>query len=111
MVPALRRRAALLVGACALLVLTGCSSLQQSDVQRVATTFEDTSADPEARCDLLVPATRAALEKQEGSACAEAIDSVQLPGGGVQAVEVWGGQAQVRLDGDTLFLDETSSGW
>ncbi len=111
MVPALRRRAAVLAGAGALLLLTGCSSLQQSEVQRVATTFEDGSAEPEVRCDLLVPATRAALEKQEGSACAEAIDSLQLQGGGVQSVEVWGGQAQVRLDGDTVFLDETSSGW
>jgi hypothetical protein len=100
-----------LAGGGALLLLTGCSSLQQSEVQRVATTFEDGSADPEARCDLLVAATRAALEKQEQASCAEAIDKLQLQGGGVRAVEVWGGQAQVRLEGDTLFLDETQSGW
>lgn len=111
MVPALRRRAAVLAGGAAVLLLTGCSSLQQSEVQRVATTFENGSADPEARCDLLVAATRAALEKQEQSSCAEAIGSLQLDGGGVRSVEVWGGQAQVRLAGDTLFLDETQSGW
>lgn len=111
MVPALRNRAAVLAGAGALLLLTGCSSLQQSEVQRVATTFEDGSAEPEARCDLLVPATRAALEKQAGSSCAQAIGSVHLPGGGVTSVQIWGGEAQVRLAGDTLFLDQTSSGW
>jgi hypothetical protein len=110
-VPALRRRVALLAGAGALLVVAGCSSLQEPEVQRVATTFENGSADPEARCDLLVPATRAALEKQAGTACSEAIGSLQLAGGGVKAVEVWGGQAQIRLAGDTLFLNQTSNGW
>ena len=111
MVPARPLRAAVGVGAGLLLVLTGCSSLQQPDVQHVATAFEDQSADPEARCDLLVPATRAAVEKQEKSSCAEAIGGLPLQGGAVTGVEIWGRQAQVRLDGDTLFLDETSSGW
>jgi hypothetical protein len=109
-VRALRRRAAVVAGAGALL-LTGCASLQQSEVQRVATTFEDGSADPEARCDLLVAATRAALEKQQRSSCAEAIGKLRLQGGAVRSLQVWGGQAQVKLDGDTLFLDQTRSGW
>ncbi len=26
-------------------------------------------------------------------------------------VEIWGGEAQVRLSGDTVFLTETSAGW
>ena len=36
---------------------------------------------------------------------------VPLPGGAVEAVEVWGGRAQVRLGGDTVFLTETPTGW
>ena len=33
-----------------------------------------------------------------------------LDGGEVTSVEVWGGDAQVRMAGDTLFLTETTSG-
>jgi hypothetical protein len=42
---------------------------------------------------------------------ADVIAQVPLRGGPVEAVEVWGGQAQVRLAGDTVFLTETPSGW
>jgi hypothetical protein len=108
---ALRRRAALIAASGALLLLTGCSSLQQSDVEHVATTFEDQSGDPQARCDLLLPTTRAAVEEQEQASCADAIGDLPLAGGEVREVQVWGGQAQVKLGGDTLFLAETSSGW
>ena len=111
MAPALRRRAALGAAAGALLLLTGCSSLQRSDVEQVATTFEDQSGDPEARCDLLLATTLAALEEQEQAACADAIGDLPLAGGAVRDVQIWGGQAQVKLDGDTVFLNETSSGW
>jgi hypothetical protein len=44
-------------------------------------------------------------------ACAEAIQELPLDGGEVAAVEIWGGAAQVKLAGDTLFLAETDSGW
>ena len=100
---------AALAGAC--LVLTGCSSMQQPEVEQAATTFEDPGADPETRCDLLAPATLAAFEKDESSSCAEAIEQVPLGGGEVESVEIWGGDAQVRLSGDTVFLTETRAGW
>ena len=29
----------------------------------------------------------------------------------MESVEIWGGNAQVKLTGDTLFLSETSAGW
>ena len=111
MAAALRRGAVLATAAGALVLLSGCSSLQQSEVERVATSFEDQSGDPEARCDLLVSTTRAAVEHQAQAPCTEAIGALPLQGGAVRAVQVWGGQAQVRLDGDTLFLAETSGGW
>jgi hypothetical protein len=109
--PVLRRRAALGAAVGALLLLTGCSSLQRSDVEHVATAFEDQSGDPASRCDLLLPTTRAALEDQEQASCAEALGDLPLAGGTVREVQIWGGQAQVELDGDTVFLSETSSGW
>ena len=53
------------------------------------------------------------IEHDPGSrtACAEAIEQVTLEGGEVESVEIWGGNAQVRLTGDTLFLTQTRSGW
>ena len=103
-------RGSALVGLAALLV-TGCASTQEPEVQRVATAFENSGADPESRCDLLTPKALAALEKSESQSCAEAIGQLPLDGGHVQSVQVWGGDAQVRLSGDTLFLTETHAGW
>ena len=91
--------------------LTGCASNQEPEVQRVAAAFEDSGGSPDARCALLAPKTLAALEQSESSPCVEAIGDLPLPGGEVRSVEVWGGDAQVRLAGDTVFLSETRAGW
>jgi hypothetical protein len=104
----LRCGAALGLGA---LLLTGCASTQEPEVQRVATAFENSGGDPQARCDLLTPKALAALEQNESQSCADAIGQLPLQGGKVQAVQVWGGDAQVELSGDTLFLTETHAGW
>lgn len=110
--PGAVRGPALLAGVAALaIVLTGCASASEPDVSRVATAFEDPTGDPQARCDLLAPATRAALEADASAPCADAIGQVPLTGGEATAVQVWGGAAQVRLDGDTVFLTETGAGW
>ena len=92
-------------------LLTGCASSHEPEVERVATTFEDPSADPQERCDLLIPATRAALEQSGSALREEAIEDLPLEGGAVDSVEIWGGDAQVKLTGDTVFLSETSDGW
>jgi hypothetical protein len=115
-----RRRTALssvsrtwaLLAAGALAVLTsGCSSAERPEVERVATRFEDSSGDPQARCDLLTSQALEQLEQQLRSSCAEGIADLPLEGGEVESVEVWGGDAQVRLSGDTLFLTRTATGW
>jgi hypothetical protein len=93
-------------------LLTGCSSMDVPEVEDVATTFEDPGADPRTRCDLLAPATLVALERDEEAPCTDAIQQVSLGGGGeIQSVEIWGGDAQVRLSGDVLFLTQTRAGW
>jgi hypothetical protein len=102
-------RALVLGGACA--VLAGCASAQAPDVEQVATTFEDPAGDPAARCDLLAPAVLAAFEKSEGAPCAEAIQDLPLHAGSVGSTEIWGGDAQVKVGDDTVFLTETNSGW
>jgi hypothetical protein len=95
----------------AALLVTGCASTQEPEVQRVASAFEDPAADPAARCDLLTPKARAALEKSASQACADAIGQLPLDGGTARSVQVWGGDAQVKLSGDTVFLTETHAGW
>jgi hypothetical protein len=105
-----RCRCGAALGLAALLV-TGCSSTQQPEVQRVATTFEDSGGDPQARCELLTPKALAALEKSQSASCADALGQLPLRGGDVRSIQVWGGDAQVKLSGDTLFLTETHAGW
>jgi hypothetical protein len=96
---------------CTALALSGCASASGPDAEHVATAFEDPATDPQARCDLLAPATLQTLESDESAACADAIGQLALPGGAVRSSEVWGGGAQVRLAGDTVFLTETDDGW
>ena len=101
----------LVAGAAAVALLAGCSSSSVPEVERVASTFEDPSGDPQARCDLLIPMTRKTFEQSESAPCADAIGDLPLEGGTVESVEIWGGDAQVKLGGDTVFLSETSDGW
>jgi hypothetical protein len=106
------RRRWMLAGAGVLVaLLTGCASASEPDVAKVATTFEDPSGDAQARCGLLAPATLATFESDSSAPCADALADVPLPGGKVSSVEIWGGDAQVRLGGDTLFLTQTDAGW
>ena len=107
----MRSAAVLIVSAGALVALTGCAAASEDDVQAVAAAFEDPSAPEQERCDLLTPATRGAFESDESAPCAEVIGEVPLPGGEVTSVEVWGGDAQVRIGGDVVFLTETGAGW
>ena len=95
----------------AVLLLSGCSSTQEADVAEVAATFADPSVDPAARCALLTPATLTAFEESASVPCSQAIEQVSTDAGEVQSVAVWGGNAQVTLSGDTLFLAETGAGW
>ena len=92
-------------------LLTGCASASEPDVAKVASAFEDPSGDAQARCDLLAPATLTTFESDSSASCPDALADVPLPGGEVSSVEIWGGDAQVRLGSDTLFLTQTDTGW
>jgi hypothetical protein len=93
----------------ATLLLTGCGGLSDEEVREVAADFAAGGA--EERCELLAPATLAALVQRESSTCAEAIEQVPLGSGEVTEVQVWGEEAQAKLSDDTFFLTRTSSGW
>ena len=97
------------VAVAAALLLSGCADLEQRQVEQAAAAFA--AADPSARCQMLAPATVAALEAQWGRPCAQATAQLSLPEGAVQSSTVWGDQAQVHLVGDTVFLTRTGNGW
>jgi hypothetical protein len=105
-----RGTAVVLVGVGAL-ALTGCAAASEDDVRAVVVAFEDPGGTPEERCELLAPATRAALESGASTACPDAITDVPLPGGTVTAIAVWGDAAQVRIGRDVVFLTGTGTGW
>ena len=109
--PMLGRSGAILAAGALTVLVPGCASTEQPDVQRVATQFEDSSGDAQARCDLLAPRTLEKLEEQLAEPCVEGIGDLPLDGGDVGQVEVWGGNAQVQLGGDTVFLTRTATGW
>ena len=98
------------VGA-AFVLLSGCGTVADDDVARVATAFAQDGQDAAARCALLAPSTRATLTEQESSACPDAIGNVQAGSGRLVSVEVWGEEAQATLTDDTLFLTRTAQGW
>jgi hypothetical protein len=105
------RSCALLAAGAVVVLVSGCSSAERPEVERVATAFEDASGDARERCELLTPQTLEQLEEQLEKPCAEGIGDVPLEGGDVEGVEVWGGDAQVRLSDDTVFLTHTATGW
>jgi hypothetical protein len=93
----------------AAVLLVGCSGLEQPEVEHVATAFA--TGDPQARCALLTPATAAAVAAADPGGCTAALGRLARSSGQVTGVSVWGGEAQVRLTDDTLFLTRTENGW
>lgn len=85
------------------LLASGCGSGTADLAGRAADEFSAAvaSGDSERACELL---TERARERVDCS-------SLDVPGGSVETVEVWGDAAKVRTSADVLFLRELSSGW
>jgi hypothetical protein len=67
-------------------------------------------------CAALAPATKEELEQSAKSGCVQAIGQAiqeqELPAAGaVRGVDVYGDQARVLLEQDTVFLAHFSTGW
>ncbi|MER5374933.1 hypothetical protein [Streptomyces sp. NPDC002553] len=63
-------------------------------------------------CAALAPSTRQELEQTTKSRCEQAIGEETLPAAGaVRQVDVYGDQARVVLEDDTLFLARFPAGW
>ncbi|MFI9766729.1 hypothetical protein ACIHJG_07675 [Streptomyces sp. NPDC052415] len=111
------RRITPLTVLCALgLALTGClgEGERAAGASAAATAFEELlrSEDGTGLCAALAPETRSEVEQSEQKECADAITAQDLPeGGDVRSAEVYGRQARVVLEGDTLFLSRFPGGW
>jgi hypothetical protein len=97
-----------------LLVLSGCSSASQADVERVVSRFYGAYSDRDgpAACALLAPGTRRAVVSAADKPCPAGLLEEKLAGTGQPATaSVYGDQAQVRMSGDTVFVARFPVGW
>ncbi|MFI9009305.1 hypothetical protein ACIGNX_18955 [Actinosynnema sp. NPDC053489] len=85
------------------LALGGCGAGSEDLVRGTAEEFTAAvaSGEHDRACELLTERAR------EGVECS----SLDVPGGAVRTVEVWGDAAQVRTSDDVLFLREPAAGW
>ncbi|MEU3775796.1 hypothetical protein AB0F11_21765 [Streptomyces sp. NPDC032472] len=102
--------AAVLVSGC------GASAPRVDGARDAALAFARAVAgsDFRAACALLAPGTRQELEEGEQKPCVLALVGQDLPGARTRTVhgtEVYGRQAMVRLEEDTLFLSQFDGGW
>ncbi|MFJ6785754.1 hypothetical protein [Streptomyces yangpuensis] len=102
--------------AATVVVLGGCgaSAPRLDGARRAATAFEETlaRADYNAACELLAPQTRQQLEQDSDKPCGPALADEKLPTADpVRTTQMYGRQALLQLDGDTLFLSQFDDGW
>ncbi|MFI8902680.1 hypothetical protein ACIGO7_31620 [Streptomyces virginiae] len=102
--------------AATVVVLGGCGAPEPrlDGARRAATSFEETlaRADYVAACALLAPQTRRQLEQDSDKPCGSALADEELPvADPVRTTQVYGRQALLRLEGDTLFLSQFDDGW
>ncbi|MGW7051046.1 hypothetical protein [Streptomyces sp. NPDC054887] len=97
--------------------LAGCGGSADEREDRAAIAvqrFEDalSSDDARALCAALAPGTRSELEDSQERPCVEVITDQDLPEAGERrSIDVYGRQARVVAEGDTLFLSQFGAGW
>ncbi len=102
------------VAVAVVVMCAACATGQRETGSRAAAaSFLEAVGDGQTRdaCALLAADTREELEYSEGEPCAAALESVELGGGTVQEVTVWGDRARARASAGTLFLVEFDAGW
>ena len=93
--------------------LSGCTPSGQPAALDAGARFQAALArgDLSAACAWLSEPTRTRLEATREAACPEALAGLALPVGPVASIEVWGGNAQARLEQGVVFLGEFAVGW
>ncbi|GAA3387025.1 hypothetical protein [Streptomyces roseoviridis] len=103
-----------------LAAVSACGTLpeRRDEVTAEVTRFEQAlrAGQHERLCAALAPATREELEQSAESRCGQAIgraigERELSAAGAVRTVDVYGDQARVVLEGDTLFLAHFPTGW
>jgi hypothetical protein len=97
-----------------LAMIAGCATGQREVGARTAAAdflAAMVDGDTSAACALLATTTREDLETSDGQPCSSALEAVDIAGGEVDGVAVWGDRAQARTSTGTLFLVEQASGW
>ncbi|WP_409055709.1 hypothetical protein [Streptomyces sp. SYP-A7185] len=100
-------------------VLSGCGSVQEraDAASAAALGFRETLRTTHGArgCAALAPGTREELEQNAELPCARALSDAGLPAAdtadAVRVVDVYGRQARVVTDHDTLFLSSFPGGW
>jgi hypothetical protein len=97
------------------LTLAGCGRAgDRASVRSVAESFYAAARahDGSRACTWLSEGARQALEQDESSSCAQAIDHLKLTGRQARRVEVYSTSAAVSLrGGDVVYLETTPQGW
>ena len=110
-----RPLAALALGVLGIVVLGGCSgqgNAEAGNARTAAVSFsQGVKGATDEACGLLATETRKELEDREGP-CASALPAeLQSTPGPVKSTEVYGKDAIVRLESDTIFLARFRDGW
>ncbi len=95
------------------LLLSGCTPAGEAAARMAGDRFQTALRDDDltGACQLLSDEARDKLESGSGKPCPSALAAVDLPTGTASSIEVWGDNAQVRLDPGVLFLAEFRGGW
>lgn len=105
-----------IVAAAVVLTVSSCGSLsgRRDGAAAEVARFEKAlnARQHERMCAALAPSTREELERSAKSRCGQAIGEEDLPAAGaVRRVDVYGDQARVVLEHDTVFLARFPTGW
>ncbi len=103
----------LFLAASGALALSACTGPGTDQAAQVADAFERAAvSDAGKACDLLASRTRDEVEKSAQQPCADALGQDDLPDPSpLLSVEVYGHDAMVRFDNDTVFLARFPDGW
>jgi hypothetical protein len=95
------------------LLLSGCTPAGEAAARIAGDRFQTALRDDDltGACQLFSEEARGNLESGSGRPCPAALADLDLPTGPASSIEVWGDNAQVRLDAGVLFLAKFRVGW
>jgi len=95
------------------LLVSGCTPAGEAAARIAGDRFQTAlrGDDLTGACQLFSEEARGNLESASGQPCSAALADWHLPTGTASSIEVWGDNAQVRLETGVLFLAKFRAGW